>query len=71
MLFLVLIVLTFLHSAFFGPRLSTAIEGLDPELTELPPEVKRLRTQMAVVSSLMGVVSLLILLAAVALRQGL
>ena len=69
-LFIVLIVLTFLHSVFFGPRLSTAIEGLDPELAELPPEVKRLRTQMAVVSSLIGVVSLLILLAAVALRQG-
>ena len=69
-LFFVLIILTVLHSMIFAPRLSAAIEDLDPGLEELPPEIKPLRAQMSVISSLMGVVSLLILLAAVALRMG-
>ena len=69
-LFFVLIILTVLHSMIFAPRLAAAIEDLDPGLEELPAEIKPLRTQMSVVSSLMGVVSLLILLAAVALRMG-
>ncbi len=70
MLFIVLIILTALHGFVFGPKMSAAIAGLDINLEELPPEVQRLRSQMSVVSSLMGVVSLLILLAAVALRMG-
>ena len=69
-LFFVLVILTVLHSMIFAPRLAAAIETLDPALEELPAEVKPLRTQMSVISSLMGVVSLLILLAAVALRMG-
>ncbi len=69
-LFFVLIILTVLHSMIFAPRLAAAIEDLDLTLEELPPEIKPLRTQMSVISSLMGVVSLLILLAAVALRMG-
>ena len=69
-LFLVLVLLTALHSMIFAPRLAAAVEELDPTLEELPPEVKPLRTQLSVISSLMGVVSLLILLAAVALRMG-
>ena len=69
-LFFVLIILTVLHSMIFAPRLAAAIEDLDPTLEEFPPEIKPLRLQMSVVSSLMGVVSLLILLAAVALRMG-
>ena len=69
-LFFVLIILTVLHSMIFAPRLAAAVEDLDPTLEELPPEIKPFRTQMSVISSLMGVVSLLILLAAVALRMG-
>ena len=70
LLFFLLTILTVLHSMIFAPRLAVAIEGLDPTLEELPSEIKPLRTQMSVVSSLIGVVSLLILLAAVALRMG-
>ncbi|MDE0324717.1 MAG: CopD family protein [Candidatus Poribacteria bacterium] len=69
-LFFVLVILTVLHSMIFAPRLAAAVETLDPTLEELPSEVKPLRTQMSVISSLMGVVSVLILLAAVALRMG-
>ena len=69
-LFFLLVILTVLHGMIFAPRLAAAIETLDSTLEELPPEIKPLRTQMSVVSSLMGVVSLLILLAAVALRMG-
>ncbi len=69
-LFFVLVILTAFHGIVFGPRLSAAIEGLDPNLEELPPEVKKIRAPMSIISSLMGVVSLLILLAAVALRMG-
>jgi len=71
MLFIILVILTALHGSFFAPRLSAAIETLDPTLEELPPEIKPLRSRMSIVSSLMGVISLLILLAAVALRMGL
>ena len=71
LLFFLLTILTVLHSMIFAPRLAAAVEGLDPALEELPSEIKPLRTQMSVVSSLIGVVSLLILLAAVALRMGL
>jgi uncharacterized membrane protein len=92
-LFIALLILTFLHSFVYAPKLLMAIETLDETLEELPsevkplrtqmsietldetleelpPEVKPLRTQMSIVSSLMGVISLLILLAAVALRMG-
>ena len=69
-LFVVLIILTALHSFVYGPRLMAAIEGLDTALEELPPDIKPYRVRMSIVSSLMGVVSLLILLAAVALRMG-
>ena len=70
LLFFVLTILTVLHSMIFAPRLAAAIEDLDPTLEELPPEIKSRRSQLSIVSSLMGVVSLLILLAAVALRMG-
>ena len=70
LLFFLLTILTVLHSMIFAPRLAAAVEGLDPALEELPSEIKPLRTQMSVVSSLIGIVSLLILLAAVALRMG-
>ncbi len=70
MLFIILIILTALHGFIFGPKLAAAIETLEPSLEEFPPEVARLRARMSMVSSLMGVVSLLILLAAVALRMG-
>ena len=69
-LFFLLVILTVLHSMLFGPRLSAAIERLDPNMEELPFEVNKLRSRMSMVSSLMGIVSLLILLAAVALRMG-
>ena len=36
----------------FAPRLAAAIETLDPTIEELPPEVKPLRSQMSIVSSL-------------------
>lgn len=71
MLFVILVILTTLHSFVFGPKLATAIETLDDSLEELPPDVEPIRKQMAIVSSLMGVVSILILLAAVALGMGL
>lgn len=70
MLFIALLILTALHSFVFGPRLLAAIEGLAPETEELPSNVQSIRKRMSIVSSLMGVVSLLILLAAVALRMG-
>ena len=69
-LFVILVVLTTLHSFVFGPKLATAIETLDESLEELPDGVKSIRKQMSIVSSLMGVVSVLILLAAVALGMG-
>ncbi len=70
LLFIILIVLTGLHSLIYGPKLSKAIEDLDAETEELPADVNSIRKKMAVVSSAMGVVSLLIILAAVALRMG-
>ena len=70
LLFFILLILTGLHSIFYGPKLSKAIEDLDPETEELPANVNSIRKQMAIVSSAMGVVSLLIILAAVALRMG-
>ncbi len=70
MLFVVLVILTTLHSFVFGPKLAKAIETLDESLEELPPEIQPIRKQMSIVSSLMGVVSILILLAAVALVMG-
>ena len=69
-LVLVLIILTGIHSFIMGPRLSQAIEALEPDAQELPEDVDKMRSQMAFVSSVMGVVSLLVLLAAVALRMG-
>lgn len=70
LLFIILLILTALHSFVFGPKLSKAIEGLDPETEELPSNVNSIRKQMSIVSSLMGVFSLLIILAAVALAMG-
>ena len=70
LLFIVLLILTGLHSFIYGPKLSKAIEDLDPETEELPANVNSIRKKMAIVSSAMGVVSLLIILAAVALRMG-
>ena len=70
LLFITLVILTGLHSFFYGPKLSKAIENLDPETEELPANVNSIRKQMSIVSSAMGVVSLLIILAAVALAMG-
>ena len=70
LLFIILLILTALHSFVLGPKLSTAIEGLDEAQDKLPPDVDSIRKKLAIVSSLMGVVSLLILLAAVALNMG-
>lgn len=70
LLFFVLLILTGLHSFFYGPKLSKAIEDLDPDTEELPANVNSIRKQMAIVSRAMGVVSLLIILAAVALAMG-
>ena len=69
-LFLILVILTFIHSFGLGPKLVRAIEALDPDVQELPEEIDKIRRSMAIVSSLMGFVSLLVLLAAVALRMG-
>ena len=70
LLFFILLILTGLHSFFYGPKLSKAIEDLDPETEEIPANVNSIRKQMSIVSRAMGVVSLLIILAAVALRMG-
>ena len=70
LLFVILLILTVIHSFFMGPRLSRAIENLEPETRELPEDIDKMRRSMAIVSSLMGIVSLLVLLAAVALRMG-
>ena len=70
LLFIILLILTAIHSFVLGPKLSTAIEGLDEELEELPTNVNSIRKKLSIVSSLMGVVSLLVLLAAVALSMG-
>ena len=70
LLFIILIILTALHSFVFGPKLTIAIEGLDETLNQLPPDVNSIRKNLSTVSSLMGVVSLLVLLAAVALNMG-
>ena len=69
-LILILVVLTGIHGFILGPRLEQAVEALGSDAEELPEEVDRMRRSMAIVSSLMGVVSLLVLLAAVALRMG-
>ena len=69
-LFVILISLTVIHSFILGPRLGQAIEALGSDAQELPAEINKMRRSMAVVSSLMGIVSLLVLLAAVALRMG-
>lgn len=70
LLFIILLILTALHSFVLGPKLSTAIEGLDEGLEQLPKDVNSIRKRLSIVSSLMGVVSLLVLLAAVALNMG-
>ena len=67
---LVLIILTGIHTFILGPRMSQAVEALEPDTQELPEGVDKMRSQMAIVSSVMGVISLLVLLAAVALRLG-
>ena len=69
-LVLVLIILTGIHTFILGPRMSQAVEALEPDTQELPEGVDKMRSQMAIVSSVMGVISLLVLLAAVALRLG-
>lgn len=68
-LFIILVVLTGLHSFVYGPKLASAIETLDETIDDLPNDVKPFVKKMSIVSSMMGVVSLLILLAAVALRM--
>ena len=70
LLFIILLILTAMHSFVLGPKLSKAIEGLDEELDALPTHVDSIRKRLSIVSSVMGVVSLLVLLAAVALRMG-
>lgn len=70
LLFIILLILTAMHSFVLGPKLSAAIEGLDEELETLPTDTDTIRKRLSFVSSLMGVVSLLVLLAAVALRMG-
>ena len=69
-LVLILIILTGIHGFIMAPRLAQAVEELEPETEELPGHIDKMRGQMAMVSSLIGVFSLLILLAAVALRLG-
>lgn len=70
LLFIILIVLTAIHSFVFGPRMSQAVDALEPGAEELPEHIEKMRPWMTVVSSLIGVFSLLVLLAAVALRMG-
>ncbi len=70
LLVLILIILTGIHGFIMAPRLARAVEELDPGTQELPEHIDKMRGQMAVVSSLIGVFSLLTLLAAVALRLG-
>lgn len=69
-LFVTLVVLTGMHSFVFGPRLAAAIETLEDSIDELPEDIRPIHKRMSIVSSLMGVVSLLILFAAVALGMG-
>ena len=69
-LFVILIFLTFTHSVILGRRLESVVETLGPDTEELPEEIDKMRRSMAIVSSLTGIVSLLVLLAAVALRMG-
>lgn len=69
-LFVILVVLTGMHSFLFGPRLATAIETLEDSIDELPEDIRPIHKRMSIVSSMMGIVSLLILLAAVALGMG-
>jgi uncharacterized membrane protein len=69
-LVLILIVLTAIHGFIMAPRLAKAVEELEPDAQELPGHIDKMRGQMTVVSSLMGVFALLILLAAVAMRMG-
>lgn len=68
--FVILIVLTAIHSFVIGPRISQAVDSLEAGTEELPQHIEKMRLWMTVVSSLIGVFSLLILLAAVALRLG-
>lgn len=70
LLVVILIILTAIHSFVIAPRISQAIEELEPDADTLPAEAKKIRSQLAVVSSLIGVTSLLVLLTAVALRMG-
>lgn len=69
-LVVILIILTAIHAFIIGPKLSRAVDALEPNVAELPEQVEKMRTQMAVGSGLIGVLSLLVLLAAVALRLG-
>ncbi len=69
-LVLILIILTGIHAFIMGPRLSQAVDAIEQNTEELPEHVDKMRAQMAMVSSVIGVLSLLILLAAVALRMG-
>lgn len=70
LLFIILLILTAIHSFVLGPKLSSTIEGLDEDLDTLPANVDSIRKKLSIVSSMMGFVSLLVLLAAVALRMG-
>ena len=70
LLVIILIFLTAIHSFVIGPRLSQAVDALEPSTEELPEHVEKMRPWITIVSSLIGVFSLLVLLAAVALRMG-
>lgn len=70
LLVVVLIVLTGIHGFIMAPKLAQAVEALEPNATELPEHIDRMHSQTRVVSRLIGIVSLLVLLAAVALRMG-
>ena len=48
-LVLVLIILTGIHSFIMGPRMSQAVEALDPDAQELPEAIDKMRSQMAIV----------------------
>ena len=71
-LFVILIFLTFTHSFILGRRLESAVETLGGRDTEETPrrDWTKCGAVWAIVSSLTGIISLLVLLAAVALRMG-
>ena len=69
LLVLILIILTGIHGFIMAPRLARAVEELEPETQELPEHIDKCAVKWRWFS-LIGVFSLLVLLAAVALRLG-